>query len=91
MKGFAIYRYLELQYIMSVVLSIYIYIINIIINPKQTERQPKTAQQPLNARYFGGSSFGGICALYMAMKYPGAGFLLKSETLCVFFSLKKAT
>lgn len=56
--------------------NIYLYYI-IIINPKQTQRRPKTAQQPVNARYFGGSSFGGICALYMAMKYPGARFLLK--------------
>ena len=33
-------------------------------------------------RYFGGSSFGGICALYMAMKYPGewAGALVESPS-----------
>ncbi|CAJ1337205.1 unnamed protein product [Effrenium voratum] len=33
-------------------------------------------------RYFGGSSFGGICALYMAMKYPGLwdGVLVESPS-----------
>eukprot|EP00435_Cladocopium_sp_Y103_P009418 s3957_g2.t1 len=33
-------------------------------------------------RYFGGSSFGGICALYMAMRFPGewAGVMVESPS-----------
>eukprot|EP00928_Gymnodinium_smaydae_P063023 TRINITY_DN46727_c0_g1_i1.p1 TRINITY_DN46727_c0_g1~~TRINITY_DN46727_c0_g1_i1.p1 ORF type:complete len:417 (+),score=58.86 TRINITY_DN46727_c0_g1_i1:33-1253(+) len=35
-----------------------------------------------SARYFGGSSFGGICALYMAMRYPElwAGVIVESPS-----------